>query len=264
MNEVEVSGPRTALPASRNGRGNGAEAPRTALPSPKRGGGYGGEVPRTALPSPRSGGGNGGGVFRTALPSPKKGGGGIAPFPNTTPPKPKNGIGGAFPSTTPPMPMKEASPFSGNDSSNTSESATPPTTRRQNGKRNGVSPHNNGWTPPTNSSPHVARRLEPAMSATSHTQHLTLLICNSLWGQKLTFHPFTMGDKPVMFSNLWPDQETLVDTYKDAELNKRPYDLCKLLLAGQCVKALEALLDQKVSSSIQRGREVFMMSKTCI
>ena len=55
----------------------------------------------------------------------------------------------------------------------------------------------------------------------------------------------------MVFSCLWPDdKQTLIDTYRDAELNKQPYDLCKLLLAANCLKTLEALLDEKVTNSM--------------
>lgn len=117
--------------------------------------------------------------------------------------------------------------------------------------------HNrNGRVPPTTSSPHLVRRPASANSSphlvrrqtsTSHDQHLSRVICNSLWRQKLTFHPYVSGDAPVAFCSLWPDKSTLVDTYREAEFHKRPYELCKLLLSTNSYKALDGLLDEKVN-----------------
>ena len=158
-------------------------------------------------------------------------------FPSTTPPAPRNTRGGVPAygkgSTTPPPRSKP-----GSIHTNGLEGATPPAshTHKQNGR-----------TPPTNSSPRQPRRQEPAPSSTSHAQHQTLLICNTLWGQKLTFHPYKVGDPSIQFCSLWPpDKQTLVDTYNDAELHKRPYDLCKLLLTTNSHKMLDALLEEKV------------------
>ena len=86
--------------------------------------------------------------------------------------------------------------------------------------------------------------------STPQAQHLARIICNSLWGQKLTFHPYTSGETPIPFSSLWPDKRTLVDTFSEAELNKRPFELCKLLLATNSFWCLEALLDERVSCQL--------------
>lgn len=110
--------------------------------------------------------------------------------------------------------------------------------------------HQNGRVVPPRSSPspRVMRRQEsgagPAHS-TPQAQHLARIICNSLWGQKLTFHPYTSGESPIPFLSLWPDKRTLVDTFTEAELNKRPFELCKLLLATNSFWCLEALLDER-------------------
>ena len=71
-------------------------------------------------------------------------------------------------------------------------------------------------------------------------------MCNSLWGQKLTFHPYVSREEPIVFSSLWPERKSLVEIYVDAGLQKQPYDLCKLLLTTNSFKALDALLDEKV------------------
>lgn len=107
----------------------------------------------------------------------------------------------------------------------------------------------NGGTPPSSSPSPRLRRHENTITSTSHAQHQTRLICNSLWGQRLTFHPYVSGDSPIPFSTLWPDKKMLVETYtdQDAELNRRPYDLCKLLLSTNSWKSLDALLDEQVS-----------------
>lgn len=130
---------------------------------------------------------------------------------------------------------------------------------RENGRQNnGHSPHLNGRQESGPShSPSVVRRQESGLShspcvarrqeSTSHVQHLTLLICNSLWGQKLTFLSFVNGESLVPFSLLWPDKHTLVDTFREAEFNKRPFELCKLLLATNSTKSLDALLEEQVS-----------------
>lgn len=96
------------------------------------------------------------------------------------------------------------------------------------------------------SSPRVAKRQDNTLPSSSHTQHVTRTICDSLWGQKLTFHPYKLGDSPVSFPALWPDRRTLVDTYKEPEVSKYPYELCKLLLATGSFKTLDALLDEQV------------------
>lgn len=134
----------------------------------------------------------------------------------------------------------------------------------------------NGWTAlpkvssprvATNSSPHVAKRPENGLSgspshsprvarrqesgpshSTSQVHHLTRITCNSLWGQKLTFHPYVSGESLVPFSSLWPERRTLVDTFREAELDKRPYELCKLLLTTNSFKSLDALLDEQVGA----------------
>ena len=75
---------------------------------------------------------------------------------------------------------------------------------------------------------------------------MTQTICNALWGHQLSFHGFTIGDDPVDFASLWPDKKTLVETYRDASLERASYELCKLLLATKSVKSLKALLEEKV------------------
>ena len=104
-------------------------------------------------------------------------------------------------------------------------------------KKNGIIP---------SSSPYISKR-RPFTS--THAQHITRTICSTLWGQKLTFHPHVRGDPPIPFSSLWPEKRTLVDTYVEAELNKHPYDLCKLLLVTNSHKSLDALMDEQVSQS---------------
>lgn len=75
----------------------------------------------------------------------------------------------------------------------------------------------------SSNSPRVARRQESGPShSTSQVHHLTRIICNSLWGQKLTFHPYVSGESLVPFSSLWPDRRMMVDTFREAELSKRP------------------------------------------
>lgn len=95
-------------------------------------------------------------------------------------------------------------------------------------------------------SPRVTKRQESASAHTSQVHHLTRIICNSLWGQKLTFHPYVRGDSLIPFCSLWPDGKMLVDTFREAEFNKQPFELCKLLLATSSIKSLEALLEKQV------------------
>lgn len=123
-------------------------------------------------------------------------------------------------------------------STNVRGSSTPPIHRR-NGRSLNSSP---------SGSPRVARRQDSgsALTSISHAQHQTRIICNSLWGQKLTFHPYMSGEPPIVFSSLWPEKRTLVEIYRDAELSKRPYDICKLLLSTNSHKALDILLDEQV------------------
>lgn len=101
----------------------------------------------------------------------------------------------------------------------------------------------------TQGSPRLPRRSDGAtVPQTSHILHITKTIYNTLWGQGLTFHPYTRGDSPVHFSSLWPDRRTtLIDTYQGAELEKHPYELCKLLLATNSYTTLDVLLEEKVS-----------------
>ena len=79
---------------------------------------------------------------------------------------------------------------------------------------------------------------------------VTQTICNALWGNQLSFHPFTRGDTPVIFSSLWPGKQTLVEAYADANIEDAPYELCKLLVATNSAKSLDALLEERVSISI--------------
>lgn len=76
--------------------------------------------------------------------------------------------------------------------------------------------------------------------------HITQTICNALWGHQLSFHPFTRGDAPVRFSLLWPDKQSLIEAYRDANLEQAPYELCKLLLATNSAASLDALLEEHV------------------
>lgn len=73
-------------------------------------------------------------------------------------------------------------------------------------------------------------------------------ICNALWGHQLSFHPFSRGDPPVKFSSLWPNKNSLIDAYRDANLEQAPYELCKLLLATNSASILDALLEEHVRS----------------
>ena len=101
--------------------------------------------------------------------------------------------------------------------------------------------------PRTQGSPHLPRRCEGA-SQSSHILHITKTIYNTLWGQGLTFHPYTHGDSVVLFPSLWPDRRaTLIDTYQGAELDKHSYELCKLLLATNSYTTLDLLMEEKVS-----------------
>ena len=66
--------------------------------------------------------------------------------------------------------------------------------------------------------------------------HLADIICNTLWGSQLTFAPFSVGKPLIPFESLWPDDETLVATYRDAGLEQGPYEICKLFLASSSFK----------------------------
>ena len=79
-----------------------------------------------------------------------------------------------------------------------------------------------------------------------NTLHQTQTICNTLWGHQLSFHAFTVGDSHVNFASLWPDKKSLVEIYRNANLERASYELCKLLLATKSVSSLRALLAEKV------------------
>lgn len=99
---------------------------------------------------------------------------------------------------------------------------------------------------PLSGSPRLVRRAD---SNNTHVQHIAKTIYNTFWGQGLTFHPFTHGDTPVSFPALWPDRRTtLMEAFKGAELDKNPYELCKLLLATNSHTTLDVLLEEKVRS----------------
>ena len=85
------------------------------------------------------------------------------------------------------------------------------------------------------------------MATPSQTLHWAQTISNTTWGHQLSFHPFTRGDAPVQFSSLWPDKSILVATYKEANLGRCVYDLCKLLLVTNSDRSLDALLEDHVS-----------------
>jgi len=80
-------------------------------------------------------------------------------------------------------------------------------------------------------------------SLSESSQHVTQTICKSLWGNQLSFHPFTFGDDPVNFATLWPDKRSFVAIYQEANLEPACYELCKLLLVTSSTKCLAALLE---------------------
>lgn len=84
--------------------------------------------------------------------------------------------------------------------------------------------------------------------STSQTHHITQTICNTLWGHQLSFHPFEQGDQLINFCSLWPSKQTLIDTYKEANISQAPYELVKLLVATNNPKSLDALLEEQVTT----------------
>ncbi len=80
---------------------------------------------------------------------------------------------------------------------------------------------------------------------------VTKTICDALWGNQLSFHPFNRGDAPVEFTSLWPKKPaTLVETYTHANIEQAPYELCKLLVATNSAQSLDALLEERVRLSL--------------
>ncbi len=76
---------------------------------------------------------------------------------------------------------------------------------------------------------------------------VTKTICDALWGNQLSFHPFNRGDAPVEFTSLWPTKAaTLVETYAHANIEQAPYELCKLLVTTNSAQSLDALLEERV------------------
>ncbi len=97
---------------------------------------------------------------------------------------------------------------------------------------------------PFSNSPRSMRR-----SPNSNAQiiHNVKTIYTTFWGQGLTFNPYMHGDEPVSFPRLWPERRaTLVEGFVQAELDKNPYELIKLLLATSSNATLEVLVEEKV------------------
>jgi len=105
-----------------------------------------------------------------------------------------------------------------------------------------------------------SRRMPGRMDSTeSQLLHNVKTIYNTFWGQSLTFHPFVCGDTPPSFSKLWPDRRpALLDAFKEAELDRHPYEVCKLLLATNSHATLDALVEGKVRGVAMGGREIFV------
>ena len=95
-------------------------------------------------------------------------------------------------------------------------------------------------TPHTHT-PHTHLHTEMTAKLSERSQPLTETSCKSLWGSKLSSHPFTFGDNPVHFSSLWPDKRHFVEVYKEANLEC--YSLCALLVVTNATKCLAALLE---------------------
>jgi ankyrin repeat protein len=88
--------------------------------------------------------------------------------------------------------------------------------------------------------------------------HPAVTICNTLWGSALTFSPFSVaagatGDapKPVSFDRLFPEEQSLVETCREAGLEREPLQLCSLLLGSSSYRALALLLKNGVLSVSQ-------------
>ena len=76
--------------------------------------------------------------------------------------------------------------------------------------------------------------------------HPAVTICNTLWGSNLTFSPFSVaagstGDaaKPVSFDRLFPEEQSLVETCREAGLEREPLQLCSLLLGSSSYRVRE-------------------------
>ena len=76
--------------------------------------------------------------------------------------------------------------------------------------------------------------------------HPAVTICNTLWGSNLTFSPFSVaagatGDaaKPVSFERLFPEEQSLVETCREAGLDREPLQLCSLLLGSSSYRVRE-------------------------
>ncbi len=93
--------------------------------------------------------------------------------------------------------------------------------------------------------------MDGTVNGNGQSQHQTRTICNALWRHNLSFHPYSQGDSPVMFSVLLPDKRSLVETYQQASLDAACYEVCVLLLATNSAQSLEALLEDG-SVSIHR------------
>ena len=70
-----------------------------------------------------------------------------------------------------------------------------------------------------------------SMTTVTHP-HASVTICNTLWASGLSFSPFSAGDQPLTFDSLFPEEKSLVDTCREAGLDREPLDLSKLLLAS--------------------------------
>lgn len=57
---------------------------------------------------------------------------------------------------------------------------------------------------------------------------------------------FSRGDPVIDFTKLWPDKQTMVETYTHANLEQAPSELCKLLVATNSASALDSLLEERV------------------
>lgn len=64
------------------------------------------------------------------------------------------------------------------------------------------------------------------------SSHCSVTLCNTLWGSGLSFSSFSAGDQPLVFDHLFPEEKTVVDTCREAGLDREPLELCKLLLAS--------------------------------
>ena len=84
------------------------------------------------------------------------------------------------------------------------------------------------------------------MSA-NQIQRVSSTICNTLWGNQLSFHAYKAGDPPVEFRQLWPKEKVLIETCQLADLGPAGvYELCKLLLVAEHAAGLDSLLRNRV------------------